>query len=41
MVLVIVKIQQKRKSVRNGKRKENAARKRSTRNARRLAVNAK
>ena len=33
MVGVIVKTQPKQKSVRNGKRKENAARKSSTRNA--------
>ena len=39
--MVIVKTQPKQKSVRNGKRKENAARKNSTRNAWRLAVNAK
>ena len=41
MAVVIVKTQQKQKSVRNGKRKENAARKSSTRNAWRLVVNAK
>ena len=33
-----MKTQQKQKSVRNGKRKENAARKKSTRNARKLAI---
>ena len=39
-VVVIVKTQPKQKSVRNGKRKENAARKSSTRNAWRLVGNA-